>query len=72
MDRSRGIFRGTAWLPLTVLAVSTGTGCMRQAQHAPDVWAVVDGREIKRDEVDKYYRTLGSRTCAGSFPFRNF
>src|SRR5438477_8392515 len=30
---------------------------MKQTQHAPDGWAAVNGREIKRDEVDKYYRT---------------
>src|SRR5947208_3155156 len=57
MDCSRGILRGEAWLPLAALAVSIGAGCMRQTQHAPDVWAAVNGREIKRDEVDKYYRT---------------
>src|ERR1700751_568475 len=33
------------------------TGCNKQTQHAPDVWAVVNGKEIKREEVDKYYRT---------------
>src|SRR5947199_9711319 len=54
---SRGYLRGEAWLPLAALAVSIGAGCMRQTQHAPDVWAVVNGKEIKRDEVDKYYRT---------------
>jgi len=32
-------------------------GCNKEVQHAPDVWAVVNGKEIKRDEVDKYYRT---------------
>jgi peptidyl-prolyl cis-trans isomerase SurA len=32
-------------------------GCKEQAQHAPDVWAAVNGKEIKRAEVDKYYRT---------------
>src|SRR5258708_26772128 len=32
-------------------------GCNKQTQHAPDVWAVVNGKEIKREEVDKYYRT---------------
>jgi peptidyl-prolyl cis-trans isomerase SurA len=33
------------------------TGCNRQAQHSPDVWGVVNGKEIKKDEVEKYYRT---------------
>ena len=33
------------------------SGCNRQTQHAPDVWGVVNGKEIKKDEVEKYYRT---------------
>ena len=57
MDRSRGMFRGAAMLPLMALVFSYGAACMRQTQHAPDVWAVVNGQEIKKDEVDKYYRT---------------
>jgi peptidyl-prolyl cis-trans isomerase SurA len=32
-------------------------GCNKSAAPAPDVWAVVNGKEIKRDEVEKYYRT---------------
>jgi len=36
---------------------AVAAGCNRQAQHAPDVWAVVNGKEIKREEIDKYYRT---------------
>lgn len=32
-------------------------GCKQEVQHAPDVWATVNGKEIKRDDVDKYYRT---------------
>jgi len=34
-----------------------GNGCKQEVQHSPDVWAVVNGIEIKRDDVDKYYRT---------------
>lgn len=38
--------------------VSTlGVGCKQKAQPAPDVWAVVNGNEIKREDVDKYYKT---------------
>ncbi|MBS1840272.1 MAG: SurA N-terminal domain-containing protein [Acidobacteria bacterium] len=33
------------------------TGCNKVSQPAPDVWATVNGTDIKRDEVDKYYRT---------------
>src|SRR5215467_13514447 len=57
MDRSKGSLRGAALLPLAALALSVMAGCVKQAQHAPDVWAVVNGTDIKRDEVDKYYRT---------------
>jgi len=57
MDRSRGTLRGAAVLPLAALAFSGMAGCVKQTQHAPDVWAVVNGKEIKRDDVDKYYRT---------------
>jgi peptidyl-prolyl cis-trans isomerase SurA len=40
-----------------LLAVACVAGCHRQAQHSPDVWAVVNGKEIRKDEVEKYYRT---------------
>jgi peptidyl-prolyl cis-trans isomerase SurA len=32
-------------------------GCKSNVAPAADVWAVVNGKEIKRDEVEKYYRT---------------
>ena len=32
-------------------------GCKNNVAPAADVWAVVNGKEIKRDEVEKYYRT---------------
>jgi len=32
-------------------------GCNKVSQPSPDVWATVNGTDIKRDEVDKYYRT---------------
>src|SRR3954470_13088791 len=50
-------------LPL-LLALATLAGACRSPSAAPpppppvspDVWAVVDGREIRRDEVEKAYR----------------
>ena len=30
--------------------------CKKQEAPGPDVWATVNGKEIRRDEVDKYYR----------------
>src|SRR6266487_4452485 len=57
MDHSRGLKDVAALLPLAAMLFAVAAGCNRQAQHAPDVWAVVNGKEIKREEVDKYYRT---------------
>jgi len=57
MKHFRGVKGAAAWLPLAAIVFAAGAGCNKEVQHAPDVWAVVNGKEIKRDEVDKYYRT---------------
>jgi peptidyl-prolyl cis-trans isomerase SurA len=57
MEQSKGLKRTATWLPLAALTFAAVAGCNKQTQHAPDVWAVVNGKEIKREEVDKYYRT---------------
>ncbi|HEY6128346.1 MAG TPA: SurA N-terminal domain-containing protein [Candidatus Acidoferrum sp.] len=54
-------------LPLAALMLSSTAvfltvvflagGCKKAGAPAADVWAVVNGKEIKRDEVEKYYRT---------------
>ncbi|HME11336.1 MAG TPA: peptidylprolyl isomerase [Candidatus Acidoferrum sp.] len=44
-------------LPLAALLLVCAAGCNKQTQHSPDVWATVNGKEIKRDDVEKYYRT---------------
>ena len=44
-------------LALTALLLLGLAGCKQQHQPSPDVWAVVNGQEIRRDDVDKYYRT---------------
>ena len=31
--------------------------CNKETTPGPDVWATVNGKEIKRDEVEKYYRS---------------
>jgi len=49
--------RAGALLPLAVLVFSVLAGCKPAEHHAPDVWAVVNGVEIKRDDVEKYYRS---------------
>jgi peptidyl-prolyl cis-trans isomerase SurA len=51
------ILRAVVLWPVAALALGMGTGCKPKTQPSPDVWAVVNGQEIKRDEVDKYYRT---------------
>jgi peptidyl-prolyl cis-trans isomerase SurA len=33
------------------------SGCKQPEHHSADVWAVVNGTEIRRDEVEKYYRS---------------
>lgn len=57
MKHSKGLKCAAAWLPLAAMVFAVAAGCNKEVQHAPDVWAVVNGKEIKRDEVDKYYRT---------------
>ena len=41
---------------LLALVVSFGA-CKKESAPGPDVWATVNGKEIKRDEVEKYYRS---------------
>ena len=53
----QGLARAAALLPVVAMGLALGTGCKQKAQPSPDVWAVVNGQEIKRDDVDKYYRT---------------
>ena len=57
MNLSIGWRRAAAVLPLGALLLGVMAGCKQQGAPAADVWAVVNGKEIKRDEVDKYYRT---------------
>jgi peptidyl-prolyl cis-trans isomerase SurA len=48
----RTIAATAALLPIFALA-----GCKREAAPAPDVWAAVNGQQIHRDEVQKYYNS---------------
>ena len=48
--------RSVAILAILALLVCA-PACKKDAPPAPDVWAVVNSKEIKRDEVEKYYRT---------------
>ena len=55
--RFAGTRRAGALAPLAGLLLSVLAGCNKTEHHAADVWAVVNGTEIKRDEVDKYYKS---------------
>ena len=44
-------------MPLAAILLSLVAGCKQTEHHAPDVWSVVNGTEIKRDDVEKYYRS---------------
>ncbi len=54
----RGTRRVAALLPVAAAVLFSGlAGCSQGEHHAPDVWAVVNGTEIRRDDVEKYYRS---------------
>ncbi len=42
-------------MALAVCAIAAS--CKKEAAPGPDVWAVVNGKEISRTEVEKYYRS---------------
>jgi peptidyl-prolyl cis-trans isomerase SurA len=53
----RGPRRAAVLLPVAAVLLFGLAGCSQTEHHAPDVWAVVNGTEIKRDDVEKYYRS---------------
>src|SRR5215467_4963907 len=55
--RSPALRRVGILLPLAGALLLSPAGCKHDVEHGPDVWATVNGKEIKRDDVDKYYRT---------------
>ncbi len=55
--RTTGLRRAAVLLALAGVMLLGAAGCKQEVQHSPDVWAVVNGKEIKRADVDKYYRT---------------
>lgn len=54
---NRGLPHAGALLPLAGMLLGVLAGCNAPEHHAADVWAVVNGTEIKRDEVEKYYKS---------------
>ena len=55
--KTRGLRHAGALLPLAGIVLGIVGGCKVPEHHAADVWAVVNGTEIKRDEVEKYYKS---------------
>jgi len=55
--KGRALRLSGALLPLAGTLLAVLAGCNAPEHHAADVWAVVNGTEIKRDEVEKYYRS---------------
>jgi peptidyl-prolyl cis-trans isomerase SurA len=51
-------------IAMTLLAAACGGGNQTAAPSSPDVWAVVDGRQILRAEVDKTYRGVTAGAAA--------
>ncbi|MGA2431398.1 MAG: peptidylprolyl isomerase [Candidatus Acidiferrum sp.] len=55
--RSTRLRRVAVLLPLAGAIALGVAGCKQEVEHSPDVWALVNGKEIKRADVEKYYRT---------------
>lgn len=67
--RSTGLRHLTAAIALagayaSVACGSTPGGPAQAPPQSPDVWAVVDGREIHRDEVERAYRRMAQTSPA--------
>jgi len=56
-SRAVRLRRAGALLPVAGLVFSVLAGCKQSEHHAADVWATVNGTEIKRDDIEKYYRS---------------
>jgi peptidyl-prolyl cis-trans isomerase SurA len=44
-------------VPLVAVFCAMGAGCKRESAPGPDVWAVVNGKEITRQEVEKIVKS---------------
>ncbi len=47
--------QGALWL--AVVATLAAAGCQKQSQPSEGVWAAVNGKDLTRAEVEKYFRT---------------
>src|SRR5262245_17082238 len=56
MRNLRLILSGAALVCVTACSGQSSNAPASAASAPPDVWAVVDGRQIKKDDVDKAYK----------------
>ena len=45
------------WTSVALLAIFALAACNKQAAPSADVWATVNGKEIRKEEVEKFYRS---------------
>jgi len=57
LNTARMVPSRTASVFLAAVFLLPFAGCGDKVQPSPDVWASVNGTDIKREAVDKYYRT---------------
>ena len=70
MRRCPRVFRSAPVfaLGLGVVTLALLAACSRKEAPGPDVWAEVDGKEIRRQAVERYYRSRMSTTADASSP----
>ena len=49
--------RPTLFVAILAVACALGAGCKRESAPGPDVWAVVNGKEILRQDVEKLFKS---------------
>jgi peptidyl-prolyl cis-trans isomerase SurA len=56
-SRKELLLKRTILIFAALAACALAASCKKEAAPGPDVWAVVNGKQIGRAEVEKYYRT---------------
>lgn len=56
-EKEPGVLRRRILIVATLAALLLAGACKKETAHGPDVWAVVNGKEIRRPEVEKYFRS---------------
>ena len=52
-----------------LIACTLAAGCRQETAPGPDVWAVVNGKEILRQDVEKIFRSINQTAYLISVPF---